>query len=84
MKAFAFLHQKLSVKYLKKAGYDAKGILDFLHRLKKKQEKEKIRPHSYWRTHPFISKRIAVVNQEISGKLEFKDYLDLTSEEEKW
>lgn len=67
----------LGVTYLKRAGYDTQQMLRFLEILKKEQEKEPIRPYSYWKTHPNIAKRMAVVNQEISGKLEFKDYLNL-------
>ncbi len=77
-----FEADRLSVKYLKKAGYKPEGIVDFLAKLKEKQEKQPIRPYSYWRTHPFIPQRIAAANKEITGKLEFKDYLNLT--EEKW
>ncbi len=68
---------KLSVKYLKKAGYDPKGIAEFLAKLKEEQEKAPVQPYSYWRTHPHLPQRIAVVNQEISGKIEFKDYLNI-------
>ena len=72
-----FTADKLAVKYLKKAGYKPEGMLEFLYKLKEKQEKESIHPFSYWRTHPHISKRIATVNQEIKGELQFKDYLNL-------
>ena len=72
---------RLSVKYLKKAGYDPLGALGVLRKLKEEQEKADPQPFSYWRTHPHISKRIAVVNQEITGKLEFKDYLNLIENE---
>ena len=44
------------------------------------QEKESPRELNYWRTHPFIPQRISAVNQEITGQLEFRDYLNLTGE----
>lgn len=72
-----FEADKLSVKYLKAAGYDPRGTLGFLEKLKKEKEKAPLKKFSYWRTHPHISQRMAVVNQEITGKLEFKDYLNL-------
>jgi len=72
-----FEADKLSVRYLKKAGYDPKEMINFLKILKKEKEKEPLRQYSYWRTHPHLSQRMAVVNQEITGKLEFKDYLNL-------
>lgn len=75
-----FESDRLAVKYLRKAGYDPKEMANFLQILKNEEEKEPIRQYSYWRTHPFISQRISVVNQEVTGKLEFKDYLNLMGE----
>lgn len=75
-----FWADKLGVKYAKKAGYDPQGVVEFLKKLKEKQDKEPLQPFSYWRTHPFIPQRIAAVNQEISGQIGFRDYLNLTGE----
>lgn len=75
-----FESDRLAVKYLRKAGYDPKEMASFLQILKNEEEKEPIRQYSYWRTHPFISQRISVVNQEVTGKMEFKDYLNLMGE----
>ncbi len=72
-----FEADRLSVKYLKKAGYDPKAMVRFLEKLKIEKEKAPLRQYSYWRTHPHLSQRISVVNQEITGKLEFRDYLNL-------
>lgn len=72
-----FEADKLSVKYTKKAGYDASQVLTVLEVLKKEQENDNIKPFSYWRTHPYISQRIAIVRQELTGDLQFKDYLNL-------
>lgn len=71
------LADKLAVKYTRKAGYNPKSMLDFLETLAEVHRKEPPRPYSYLRTHPYISQRIAVVRQEITGKLEFRDYLNL-------
>ncbi|MFZ5800752.1 MAG: Maf family nucleotide pyrophosphatase, partial [Candidatus Omnitrophota bacterium] len=71
------LADKLAVKYTRKAGYDPNSMLDFLETLSEVHRKEPIRPYSYLRTHPYIAQRIAVVRQEITGKLEFRDYLNL-------
>ncbi len=73
-----FEADRLGVKYLKKAGYDPEAMVAFLRKLRIEKEKSPLNQHSYWRTHPGISQRIAVVNQEITGKLEFRDYLNLT------
>ncbi len=75
-----FWADKLGVKYAKKAGYDPKGMAQFLKKLKEKEDKEPLQPFSYWRTHPFIPERIAAVNQDISGQIGFRDYLNLTGE----
>ncbi len=75
-----FESDRLAVKYLRKAGYNPEEMANFLEILKKEEEKEPIRQYSYWRTHPFISQRISVVNQEVTGKLEFRDYLNLMGE----
>ncbi len=76
-----FQADRLSVKYLKKAGYNPEGIGGFLAKLQEEQEKAPVQPYSYWRTHPHLPQRIAVVNQEVSGKIEFKDYLNLIGNE---
>jgi len=76
-----FQSDRLAVKYMRKAGFDPNEMVRFLEKLKKEKEKEPIRKFSYWRTHPHVSKRIAVVNQEITGKMEFKDYLKLIGDE---
>ncbi len=76
-----FQSDRLGVKYMKKAGYDPKEMVKFLGKLKKEEEDAEVKSYSYWRTHPFVAQRIAVVNQEISGKLEFKDYLNLMENE---
>ena len=75
-----FMADKLSVKYMKKAGYDPREMVAFLGKIKKDHEKAPLKQITYWKTHPSPSKRIAIVNQEINGKLEFKDYVILTEE----
>ncbi len=75
-----FEADRLGVKYLKKAGYNPNAMVQVLVELREDQEKGPVREYSYWRTHPFIPQRISVVNQAITGKLEFKDYLNLMGE----
>jgi beta-barrel assembly-enhancing protease len=72
-----FEADKLGIKYMKKAGYNPDEMANFFRKLQEAQDKEPIRPHSYWRTHPFIPQRIAAINAEIKGELEFRDYLNL-------
>ncbi len=71
----------LSVEYLKRAGYDPEEMLGFLRILHVEHQESPRRPYSYWRTHPHIKQRIAVVNKAINGSINFKDYLNLVGEE---
>jgi len=75
-----FLSDRLAVKYMKKAGYDPNGMISFFLKLKKENEKAPLKNFSYWKTHPYPAKRMAVVNQEITGKLGFRDYINLTED----
>ena len=72
-----FEADRLGVKYLKRAGYDPKSMSSFLQKLREEQDKAPLKEYSYWRTHPHLSQRIAVVNREATGQLEFRDYLNL-------
>ncbi|OGX07372.1 MAG: hypothetical protein A2Z88_03805 [Omnitrophica WOR_2 bacterium GWA2_47_8] len=76
-----FQADRLGVKYLKAAGYDPNAMAAFLAELQKEQNRGPLHEVNYWRTHPYIPERIAVVNQEVTGKLEFKDYLNLTGQQ---
>jgi len=57
-------------------------MITFLKIMRKENEKEPIRRFSYWKTHPHVTKRIAVVNQEITGQMKYRDYLNLIGEYE--
>ncbi len=79
-----FQADKLAVKYLVKAGYDPRAASEMLKKIKAEEDQEPLRSLTYWRTHPFLTERIAAVNQELTGQLEFRDYLNLTGNEERW
>jgi predicted Zn-dependent protease len=72
-----FEADKLGVKYMKKAGYDAAQMIGMLELLRKEQDKTGPHPKNYFRTHPYVQERIAIVNQAITGQLDYKDYLKL-------
>ena len=76
-----FMADRLSVKYMKKAGFNPDEMVKFLEKLEKEHDKEPLKLYSYWRTHPHIHERIAAVKQEITGKLEFKNYIQLIGTE---
>ncbi|MCX5681622.1 MAG: Maf family nucleotide pyrophosphatase [Candidatus Omnitrophica bacterium] len=75
-----FQADRLSVKYMKKAGYNPIAMARFLEKLQQITAKEPIRPYTYWRTHPFTSQRIAAEQQELKGVTTFRDYIRLTEE----
>ncbi|MBU4377104.1 MAG: M48 family metalloprotease [Candidatus Omnitrophica bacterium] len=75
-----FEADKLSVAYLKRAGFDPEGAVSFMDRLLDRQLKGETHRYIYFRTHPYTSERRAVINKEIHGKIEFDDYINTTDE----
>ncbi|HOD11761.1 MAG TPA: Maf family nucleotide pyrophosphatase [Candidatus Omnitrophota bacterium] len=76
-----FQADRLSLKYMQKAGYDPHEMIVFLEKLQEINAKRPIQRFSYWRTHPFTSQRIAAVSKEIHGRMTFRDYIRLTEQE---
>jgi len=76
-----FEADRLAVKYLQKSGYDPNGMAGALEVLRKEQERAPRAQISYFRTHPYLAERVAMVNQTITGSIGFKDYLNLTGNE---
>ncbi len=76
-----FEADRLAVKYMKKAGYDAEEMITMLDILKKEQDRAPAQQINYFRTHPYLSERVGIVHKEITGALRFKDYLNLTGNE---
>ncbi|MDD5681150.1 MAG: M48 family metallopeptidase [Candidatus Omnitrophica bacterium] len=75
-----FEADKLSVVYLKKAGFDPKASVTFMDRLLDRQLKGEIHRYVYFRTHPYTSERRAALNKEIDGKILFDDYINTSDE----
>ncbi len=76
-----FEADRLGVRYMKGAGYDASQMRSMLSALLEHQMKEPLRPFSYWRTHPYIPQRMAKAAEAAKGAVEFRDYLNITGEE---
>ncbi|MCA9398532.1 MAG: M48 family metalloprotease, partial [Candidatus Omnitrophica bacterium] len=72
-----FEADRLGIRYMKAAGYDPQGVVIFLKKLRAKQQEDKLRQFSYWRTHPHLPERISAANIEATGTMEFKDYLNI-------
>jgi len=73
---------KCSVKYTKKAGYNPQAIVSVLQKLWEFEKKEPIgryvdaKSHS----HPYISIRLSKAKEEINGKMDFNDYINLPTD----
>lgn len=75
-----FEADKLSIVYLKRAGFDPEAAVSFIDRLLDRQLKGEVHRYIYFRTHPYTSERRAVINKEIDGKLDFDDYINTTDD----
>lgn len=68
---------RLSVKYLKAAGYNPQSAITFMERLRDYTFQQPIRRHSYFRTHPFFADRIRLIRQQSEGQITFDDYINV-------
>lgn len=73
---------RLAVRYVKAAGFQASAMLDFLNRLEELQRgqaqyvpREVLHPQ-YARTHPYVADRIRAVKEELFGVADYFDYLN--------
>jgi len=71
----------LSVKYLKDAGYNPDSVLNALLMLRELRKKSPIRTYMYYRSHPYLSERIARVKSEIKGSMDFESYINIPKDE---
>jgi len=71
---------RLSIKYLRTAGYNPDGAITFLERLMEIQRKSPLRKYHRYRTHPYLSERISFVRGEVRGRMDFKDYINISDE----
>ena len=73
---------RLGVKYMKAAGFNPQGMLDFLAKLQEINREEPqylprgvVRPH-YAMTHPYVPERTRAVKEAIYGVADYIDYLN--------
>ncbi|MCU0652122.1 MAG: Maf and M48 domain-containing protein [Candidatus Omnitrophica bacterium] len=71
------LADQLGARYEKLAGYDPKGMISFLEKLQAINRKKPQQPYSYFKTHPYGPDRIRVVRQELGGKMNFNEYINI-------
>lgn len=72
---------RLTVKYLERAEYKKRAAISVLDKLIKWQMQGPIRPKMRWYTHPYLAARRAAVAKEITGQMEFEDYINITPDE---
>lgn len=70
------LADKIAIQYLKEAGYDPMAMISFLKKLQQVNKEAPIRAYSVYRSHPHISDRIRMIKQELTGEVDFDDYLN--------
>ncbi|MCQ9207693.1 MAG: M48 family metalloprotease [Omnitrophica bacterium] len=77
-----FEADRLSIKYLKKAGFNPDGAVGSLLVLKELRKKGREFPYSPYKSHPYLSERIAAARSEIKGYTDFESYINLPDEKE--
>jgi predicted Zn-dependent protease len=68
---------RISVKYLKKAGYDPDGIIQSLEFMKNFRKKGPVFPYIFDKTHPYLSERLAHARVAVNGRSDFTSYINL-------
>jgi predicted Zn-dependent protease len=71
------LADRLGTRYAKAAGYQPRGMIEFLEKMQENSRRKPLRPKSYFKTHPYVPDRIRVVKQELGEQIEFSDYINI-------
>lgn len=70
------LADELGTRYIKRAGYNPRAMVDFLKKLQDINRRKPLRPRTYLKTHPYVPDRIRVVKEELGEKISFDDYIN--------
>ncbi|MFQ5952170.1 MAG: M48 family metalloprotease [Candidatus Omnitrophota bacterium] len=73
----------LSIKYLKRAGFDPNGAVESLKTIKKLRKKAPLMKYLHYKSHPYLSERIAHIKKEIKGYMDFDSYINIVPEKHK-
>jgi len=73
---------ELSVKYMRRAGFNTDGILGALEKLRTERQKGPRMAYFTFKSHPYLSERMAYVKTHINGYTDFDSYINLVSNEE--
>lgn len=78
-----FEADKRAVMYTEKAGYDPRALITFMKTMHD-AERDRIRPYTYFRSHPYEGERIANINREINGQQTFTDWINEPIDKDRW
>ena len=70
-----FEADRRAVIYTEKAGYDPHALVTFMQTMHE-AERDKIRPYSYFRSHPYEGERIGNINRQINGVRDFNGWIN--------
>lgn len=77
-----FEADRLSVKYVKAAGFNPQGVVESLLVLQKVRKEGHERKYMIYKTHPYLSERIANAKTELNGYRNFDSYINLPEEKD--
>ena len=77
-----FEADKLSVKYLKDAGFNPEGVVQSLYTLKELRKDGREMRYRFYKSHPYLSERISAVRTEIKGYMDFDSYINIPADGE--
>jgi predicted Zn-dependent protease len=69
----------LSVKYLKESGFDPNGAVEALEVLQGLMKRSPRMRYSFYKSHPYLSERIADLMGEVKGHADFEAYINVSS-----
>jgi len=72
-----FEADSLSVKYVRAAGFNTQGVLESLLALQAWRKAAPERKYTAYKTHPYLSERIAKAKTNIKGYADFDSYINL-------
>ncbi|MEA3489836.1 MAG: M48 family metalloprotease [Candidatus Omnitrophota bacterium] len=72
---------ELSVKYLRKAGFDPGGAVRSMEVLKRLRKKGPRWRYSVYKSHPYLSERISYLRKHIKGETDFDSYINLVTDD---
>ncbi|MFH1837017.1 MAG: M48 family metalloprotease [Candidatus Omnitrophota bacterium] len=73
---------ELSVKYMERTGYDPMGAIGALEKLRGLRKEGKRMKYFFNKSHPYLSERIAGLEKDINGQMNFNSYINLVQDKD--